>query len=154
MRIAPAPIAIPVALILFLIGACAGSGYQSVPMPAPDTSVPDDYCRVYIAREDTAAGSIRNVRVFDGDTEIGVIHEDEFLCWQRRPQRGVGNVVFEGLGPKLTGVENVFDLPRTPGATAYFAIRIQHEGSKPEVAQLSSAAGEALIAARSPAKAR
>lgn len=153
MRIPASLIALFI-LGLLLLAACAGSGHQRMPMPPLDASVPGDLCRVYVAREDTIAGSIRNVRVFDGDTEVGVIHENEFLCWERRPQRGFGRVVFEGLGPDLAAVENLFDLPREPGTASYYAIRIVQSGHKPEVALLSSEAGKALIQARSPAAVR
>ena len=142
------------ALAVLFLSACAGSGHQRVPMPLSGSSVPSDRCRVYVAREDTTAGSLRNVRVFDGDTEIGVIHEREFLCWERKAGRGVGRLVFEGLSLDTAAVENVFDLPREPGTTGYYAIRIVHSGHKPEVALLSSEAGRALIDARSPAAIR
>lgn len=140
-------------LVLFL-GSCAGSGHQRVPMPALETSVPQDRCRVYVAREDTVAGSIRNVRVFDGDDEIGLIAEGEFLCWDRRPQQGVGRVVFEGLGPKLAAVENVFDLPREAGTESYYVIKIVQSGHKPVLELLAGPEGKALIEARSPASVR
>lgn len=136
-----------------LLAACAGAGHQSVPRPS-SVSVPADACRVFVAREDTLAGSIRSVRVFDGDVEIGLITEDEYLSWDRRPARGVGRLFFEGLGPKLSQVENVFDLPREPGTTSYFAIRISHDEHKPEIERVSEEAGRALIAARSPAPMR
>jgi len=132
-----------------LISACAGAGYQSVPRPLG--SVPDDLCRVYVAREDTVARSLRNVRVFDGDQEIGLIEEDEFLCWDRKPARGVGRLLFEGLGSKQSQVENAFDLPREPGSTSYFAIRISQGEHEPEIARVSEEAGRALMDARSPA---
>jgi hypothetical protein len=141
-------------LLTLFLASCAGSGYQRVAMPLPSASVPGDRCRVYVAREKTAAGSIRNVRVFDGDTEIGVIHEDEFLCWERKPERGVGRLVFEGISPDTAAVENVFDLPREPGTAGYYAIRIEHSGRRPEITPLSSEAGKALIEARSPATPR
>lgn len=143
----------PLALVL-LFAACAGAGHQLVPRPALDSSVASDRCRVFIAREETVAGSIRNVRVFDGETEIGEIQQEEFLCWERRPARGFGRVVFEGLGLDLAAVENVFDLPREPGTAGYYAIRIPHEGHKPEVTLLSAEAGKALIESRSPATIR
>lgn len=145
---------LPLALLALALTACAGSGHQLVPMPSPEASVPNDRCRVFVARENTAAGAIRNVRVFDGDQEVGVISQGEYLCWERAPARGFGRVVFEGLGPDLAEVENVFDLPREAGATGYYAIRILHRGHKPEVAALTSEEGRALIAARSPAKSR
>jgi hypothetical protein len=146
-------LASPLALVLLLVG-CAGPGGQRVPMPPLEASVAGDRCRVFVAREDTVAGSIRNVRVFDGDTEIGVIDEQEFLCWERKPVRGYGRVVFEGIGLELAAVENLFDLPREPGTTGYYSIRIPHEGHKPEVTLLSSEAGLALIDSRSPATIR
>jgi hypothetical protein len=132
-----------------LLSACTGAGYQSVPRPAGNVSA--ELCRVYIAREDTVAGSIRSVRVFDGDTEIGLIAEDEFLCWDRRPVRGVGRLFFEGVGLQ-SSVENVFDLPREPGTSSYFAIRVSREQRKPEIERVSEAAGRALMAARTPAR--
>jgi len=150
MRLAASPLA----LFVLLLASCAGSGHQRAPMPPLGASVPSDRCRVYVAREDTHAGSIRNVRVFDGDTEIGLIHEKEFLCWERKPGRGVGRAVFEGLSVDTRAVENVFDLPREPGTTGYYAIRILHSGHKPEVTLLSDEAGKALIDARSPASVR
>lgn len=142
---------VSLSLLGLLLAACAGPGHQRVPMPSLDESVPSDRCRVYLAREETTAGSIRNVRVFDGETEIGVIDQHEFLCWERVPGRGVGRVVFEGLGPQLASVESVFDLPREPGTIGYYSIRIVYGEHKPEITPLSNEEGQALIKARSPA---
>lgn len=147
-------IAARLAPLALLLGACAGSGHQLVPMPVTQASVLGDRCRVYVTRQDTLPGSIRNVRVFDGEDEIGIIAEGEFLCWDRRPQQGVGRVVFEGLGPKLSAVENVFDLPREGGTTSYYSIKIVQSGHKPVVELLPVAEGKALIEARSPAGVR
>jgi len=135
-----------------LAAACAGSGYQGVPRPVSQV-VPADACRVFVARENGTRGAIRNVRVFDGDFEIGLIAADEYLVWDRNPIRGVGRLVFEGIEPKLAAVENVFDLPREPGTTSYFAIRIDSK-NKPMVERVSDEAGRALIDARSPAPIR
>ncbi len=143
-----------IAAFALLLAACAGSGHQRVPMPSLDASVPADLCRVYVARESTVAGSIRNVRVFDNEVEIGVIHENEFLCWERKPQRGLGRLVFEGVGIDQAAVENVFDLPREAGTVSYYGIRIERSARKPEITLLSEEAGRALIDARTPAKVR
>jgi hypothetical protein len=59
---------------------------------------------------------------------------------------------FEGASLDTQSVESVFDLPREPGSTNYFVIHVTHQGHKPEVDALSSEAGKALIAKRSPAK--
>jgi len=137
-----------------LLCACATETYQRVPSPRPDAAVPTDVCRVYIARQDVTAGSLRNVRVFDGDTEIGVLGEEEFLCWDRKAGRGTGSAVFEGMDFRTREVENVFDLPREGGTTTWFGISVRREDRKPQIEQLSSADGRALMAKRRPAPAR
>jgi hypothetical protein len=138
--------------LLLVCVACAGAGQQSVPMPAAESAIPAERCRVYLAREDSLPGSLRNVRVFDGDTEIGEIGQSEYLCWDRRAGRGVGRLVFEGASLDTQAVESIFDLPREAGSTTYIGISILHQGHKPEVETLKSEAGKALIATRTPAK--
>lgn len=140
--------------LLLFCGACAGAGQQNVAMPVAGSAIPAERCRVYLAREDSLAGSIRNVRVFDGDTEIGEIGQSEYLCWDRRAGRGVGRLVFEGASLDTQAVESVFDLPREAGSTTYVAISILHQGHKPEVETLKPEAGKALLATRKPAKPR
>lgn len=141
------------ALLLFtLLTACAGAGYQKAPRPAEGAPVPGDRCRVYVARADGTTGSIRQVRVLDSEVEVGAIAEDEYLCWDRLPERGIGTLVYEGFAPALRGVENVFDLPREAGSTTWFVITIPHSGRQPQVEALSPEDGRALIARRKPAR--
>ncbi|MSR62933.1 MAG: hypothetical protein EXS08_10865 [Planctomycetes bacterium] len=141
-------------VLLALLSACAGAGHQNIPRPDENSPVSSDRCRVYIARQDVAAGSVRQVRVLDGEAEIGAIAEDEYLCWERRPERGMGTLVYEGPGQNIHSrdVENVFDLPRQAGTTTWFAIEIPHSGRQPQIRQLSPLEGRALIAQRRPAK--
>ena len=134
-----------------LLSACAGAGHQNIPRPDENSPVSSDRCRVYIARQDVAAGSVRQVRVLDGEAEIGSIAEDEYLCWERRPERGIGTLYFDGFAPALKEVENVFDLPRQAGTTTWFAIEIPHAGRQPQIKELSPLEGRALIAQRKPA---
>lgn len=153
MRTMPRRIALALSLASLLC-ACATDTYQRLPNPPPDSAVPADACRVYIARLDMTAGSLGSVRVSDGDTEIGVIGEEEFLCWDRPARRGTGNAVFEGLDYRTREVENVFDLPREGGTTTWFGISVRREDRKPQIERLSSEDGRALIAKRRPARAR
>lgn len=142
--------------LLALLPACAGAGHQNIPRPDENSPVSNDRCRVYVLRGDDAVGSAHQVRVLDGEAEIGSLAEDEYLCWERPAQRGMGTLVYEGPGQNIHSrdVENVFDLPREPGTTSYYAIRIPREGRKPEVTRLTDEAGRALIDSRSPAKVR
>jgi hypothetical protein len=140
------------ALGLLLTTACASSGYQRVPMPASDGPAADR-CRVYVVRED-ARGSLRNVRVLDGETEIGLLEADQYLCWDRLPQRGVGTALYEGVEPKRQEVENVFDLPREPGSTGWFAVSIERTQRQPRIRALAPEEGRALVAQRQPAPVR
>jgi len=145
------PRTIALAASALALVACAGDTYQRVSSPPPSSAVPPDACRVYIARKDVTAGSLRNVRVFDGDTEIGVIGEDEYLCWDRSAGRGTGRVVFEGLDYRTQSVENLFDLPREAGTTTWFGISVRREDRKPVIESLGSVDGRALIEKRRPA---
>jgi hypothetical protein len=113
--------------------------------------VPADACRVYLARKDTVQGSIRSVRVFDGDMEIGLLGENEYLVWDRKPVRMACRLVFEGVSLDTAEVESLFDLPREPGTTTYFAIHIIQKGHKPEIERLTEEKGRELISERSPA---
>lgn len=132
--------------------ACAGAGHQRVPWPDEHAAVGQDRCRVYVTREDVAAGSTRQVRVHDGEDEIGALAEGEYLCWERRPVQGLGTLTFEGVAPKLREVENVFDLPREAGSTTWFVISIPHSDRQPEIRRLSPEEGRALIGKRKPAR--
>lgn len=146
----------PVATLIALgsLAACAGSAYQRVPSPAPGSPVAASACRVYIARQDVLAGSGRPVRVYDDDTEIGVLGEHEYLCWDRPAERGVGSAIFEGIDSHTREVEHVFDLPREGGSTAYYGITVRRADRQPQVERLTEADGRALIAKRRPAPSR
>jgi hypothetical protein len=139
-------------LLALTLTACAGPGRQSVPWPDEGSAVAADRCRVYVLREDVAAGSTRQVRVLDGEDEIGTLAEGQYLCWERRPVRGIGTLLFEGFAPKLREVENVFDLPREAATTSYFLVTIPHSGHQPQARRLEVAEGAALVAQRRPAR--
>lgn len=148
----PSPSHLLVALALALpLAACAGPGAQKVPWPDEHAAVAADRCRVYVLREDVVPGSTRQVRVLDGEDEIGTLGEGQYLCWERKPVQGVGSLYFEGFAPKLRAVENVFDLPREAGTTTWFVVSIPHSGHQPEARKVSAEEGRALLAQRKPA---
>lgn len=139
-------------LVLALpLAACAGPGSQRAPWPDEGAAVAADRCRVYLLREDVVAGSGRQVRVLDGEDEIGSLSEGQYLCWERKPVQGFGTLYFEGFAPKLRAVENVFDLPREAGSTTWFVVSIPHSGHQPEVRKVGADEGRALLAKRKPA---
>ncbi|HEX6885967.1 MAG TPA: hypothetical protein VF530_21515 [Planctomycetota bacterium] len=154
MRLLPPRRSLLLAVMTGLLAACGGAAHQRVPAPPPGAPVAASTCRVYLARQDVVAGSWRNVRVFDDDTEIGVLGEHEYLCWDRPAGRGVGSAVFEGIDFRTREVENVFDLPREGGTTAYYGLTVNREDRQPRIERLSEADGRALIAQRRPAKRR
>jgi len=153
MLTTPSPTVLAACMAAFL-SACAGAAYQRIPGPPPDSAVAPDACRVYVARLDVTAGSLRNVRVFDGDMEVGVLGEEEYLCWDRPARRGTGFAVFEGMDYHTKEVENVFDLPRDGGTTTWLGVSVRRDDRKPQIERLSSEEGRALIAKRRPAGAR
>jgi hypothetical protein len=142
------------ALLLALACACAAPSWQSVPQPDLQGPVAPDACRVVIVREGKVVGRVREVRVYEGEVQVGALGETGFLCWDRPAQRGMGRVVFSGYDLDGGPVENVFDLPREGGSTTWFAIRLREGDRKPLVEAVSADEGRALIADREPAELR
>jgi hypothetical protein len=142
------------ALALVLVSAfaaCAGPSHQEVPMPDRESAVSAGSTRIYVGRRDQTSGSWRNVRVFDNDREIGVLHDDEFLCWDRPAKRGVARIIFEGVGFDMDHVESMCELPAEPGGTVYLGITIDREGHKPLVERIEEKEAREALKKRSPA---
>src|SRR5688572_16373508 len=142
------------ALLLALVSACAAPSWQSVPQPDLAASVAADRCRVVLVREGKLVGRVREVRVYEGEAQIGALGENGILVWERPAQRGMGRVVFSGYDLDGGPVENVFDLPREGGTTSWFAIRLRDGDRKPIVEQVPAEEGQALVADRDPAELR
>lgn len=139
------------AALLAALAACAGPSHQNVPMPAEDSAVRADSTRVYIGRMAQVAGSWRNVRVFDNDREIGVLAENEYLCWDRPARQGVVRLIYEGLGFDQDAVEGFCEIPAEPGGTVYLGIEIQSERRKPSAVRVDEARARAALKDRVPA---
>ncbi len=141
-----------VAALLFLMAACATTTTQSVPLPDPASPVASDLCRVYVLREGDLIGSLKDVRIYDGEREVGTLTQRGYLCWERRAIRGVGRVVFAGYTLDGGPVESVFDLPRQGGSTSYLVIGLRSSDRKPQIEAVDEKRGQELLAGREPAK--
>jgi hypothetical protein len=152
MRISPTFVA-----SLFLTGlcACAGSGHQKVPMPAQNVAVSRaDVCRIYVLRSSDARGSLRNIRVYDGDTEIGTIDSDEYLCWERPPGKSLVRLYYEGVGIGVGEQEGLLDHRGDAGQRYVYSIELSYPDRQPKWTLLSPQDANAILAERKPATAR
>ena len=134
-----------------LLAACSSSTYQKVPFPRQDVVVSSsDVARIYVARQ-SLLGSLFNLRVSDGGTEVGTISQDEYLCWERQP--GVGLIVLVYEGPRVDGgdIEGLLPIECEAGVAYYYLIEIERAYKKPFGTLLDEQAGRALIAEREPA---
>ncbi len=134
-----------------LLASCSSSTYQKVPFPRQDVVVSSpSVARIYVARQ-SLLGSLRDLRVSDGSTEIGTISQGEYLCWERQPGRGLIVLVYEG--PKVDGgdIEGLLPIECEPGQAYYYLIEIERSYKKPYGTLLDEKAGRALIAEREPA---
>ncbi len=137
-----------------LAAACASVTTQSVPLPDPASVVAADLCRVYVLREGELIGSLKDVRIYDGEREVGSLTEGGFLCWDRRAIRGVGRAVFAGYTLDGGPVESVFDLPRQGGSTSWLVISLRSGDRKPQIQAVDEKHGRELVGARKPAELR
>ena len=117
-------------------------------MPDVASAVRKDSTRIYIGRRDQAAGSWRNVRVYDNDREIGVLSDGEYLCWDRPVGQGAAHVIFDGLEG---GVEGFCELPAEAGGTVYIGVSIDADKRKPTAVRVTEEEGRAALAKRKPA---
>jgi len=152
MRIRTALVA---SLILLSLAGCASSSVQNVPMPSQAVPLTSrDVARVYVARKSDVRGSLRSVRVFDGDKEIGTINTDDFLCWERAPGRTLLRCYYEGVSIGVGDTEGLIDLRAEAGHRYVYGIGLSYSDRKPEAELLSDRDADELLASRSPAKVR
>src|SRR5262245_21876750 len=115
-----------------LLGACATASYQTRPMPPQNVEVSrPEVARVYLMREGQMRGKVRSVRVEDGDTDIGALDQNEFLCWERAPGRTLITVNYEG-GP-FEGGQALESLDAEAGHAYYLVVHLDRHSDKPEL---------------------
>ena len=151
----------PILLVLVssLLSGCALGTGQVLPMPSQDVELTDpSLCRVYVARDQQTRGAVRKVTVFDGEQKVGTIAMGQYLCWERRPVRGLLTMVYDS-GALAPEYEGLFDLQPEAGRVYYVAITIEPKPEnpqdtslrKPQARLLSEEEGRAMITSRSPA---
>jgi len=138
-------------LLLLLPAGCGSAPHQLVPFPAQDVAVTRaDLTRIYVTREGWVGMGEQGVQVFDGDTDIGVVSDKTYLCWERPPGRTLGRV-FYYWGPQRGKLEGVADFNCAAGSAYYFKVTVDREGGKPEVQLLDPEEGRKVVAGRKPA---
>lgn len=137
----------------FLLSACAAASWQAVARPDPDDPIPAGHARVVVVRTGVL-GSLREVRIWDEQREIGALGGDGWICWDRVARRGVGRALFEGYAADGGPVESLFDLPREPGTTTWAVLGLRSGDRKPVAELVTPEEGRALIAERDPAEVR
>jgi hypothetical protein len=121
-------------------------------MPPQDVAVSNpNLCRIYILRKDETRGSLRSVRVYDADTEIGSLDEDNFLCWERGPGRSLVRLYYEGVSIGAGEQEGLLDFQGAAGQRYVYAIGISYPDRKPEPVLLAGKDAAEALAARKPA---
>lgn len=140
-------------LAVALVAACSSDGYQKLPIPAQDVRVSSpDVARIYVAR-DSLIGSLYDMTVLDGQTEVGLISKDQYLCWERLPGKGI--VTLRYHGPRIDGgdIEGILPLECEAGEVYYYSVAIESSTKKPQGKRLDEKSGRALLAERDPAPA-
>jgi hypothetical protein len=145
---------LPLLLLAFLttFASCAGSGFQKVPMPPQTIPIsPGDVCRVYVLRSSDVRGSLNDIRVLDGDYDIGTIESDEYLCWERQPGRTLLKFYYAGMGAGGKTTEGLVDLEGQAGHVYVYSVTVSYPDRKPEADLLSEADARAILKDRKPA---
>jgi hypothetical protein len=156
----PRQLALAFLSVAALASACSAPSGQLVPMPSQDVELSrPELCRIYVARSSQPMGALREMRVFDGDTEIGSVDGGEYLCWERTPGRIVVRALYEGPALDRGEQEEMFDLQAEAGGVYYFTVELaktsdmttggEKRGS-PQLVALSRERGRELLAGSSP----
>ena len=141
-------------LLLPLASGCTTApARQNVPFPSQSVEVTrGDLARIYFVRSGWVGIVEDEVRVFDGDTEIGGLTPSTFLCWERPGGRSVGRVTYDRSGPGRGELEGYTDLDCPAGSAYYFQVTVEREGGDPTVQPIDREEGRRLVAERKPAK--
>jgi hypothetical protein len=133
--------------------ACSSTSEQRVPLPDQTVTVTrPELTRIYFVREDHIGLQFREIKVLDGETEIGLLTPDTFLCWERPGGRTLGRAFYETADRTRGRVEGVADLNCAAGQAYYFNVTVGRDEGQPSVSPLDVEEGRRLVAARKPAK--
>jgi hypothetical protein len=136
-------------VLILCTAACAATSHQRVPLPAQDVTVTRaDLARIYFVREENTGLRTSEIQVFDGETEIGALTSDTFLCWERPSGRTLARAFYKAKDPSLGKIDGVGDLDCKAGRAYYFDVSVRKADGKPVIEALSSEKGQALVAKR------
>ena len=108
--------------------ACSATSEQRVPLPSQDVELTrPELCRIYVFRSPQVMGTVRTLRVFDADTEIGCLAGDEYLCWERPAGRTLLRAVYEGPRIDRGEQEDVYDFTAVAGTVLHFVVGLRTE---------------------------
>ncbi len=143
---------VPVILALVLIAGCSTSSFQIVPMP--DTTVPNtnpEMTRVYVIRGGAIFSENRKLFVADGDTIIGALGRDSYLCWDR-PTTITQLKYYLDAGTRPTGEsEGNHRLVPEPGRTYYLEVSFPRGANRMKTTILMDQYAKHLLSSMKPA---
>jgi hypothetical protein len=157
---------IPVRLALVLaatalVSACGAPSQQLVPLPPQDVELSrPELCRIYVIRSSQPMGAVREMRVFDGDTEIGSVGSGEYVCWERTPGRTLLRALYEGPTIDRGDQDDMVDLQAEAGTVHYFTVELEktsdmsslgEKRGSPQLVAMSRERGRELLAGSGPA---
>jgi hypothetical protein len=120
-------------LAVFGSSSCT-SPRQYVSFPDQDVRVSSpEAARVYVMRKGQSRGAFRVLRIYDNMTEIGTFDQGQYLCWERKPGRGLIRIVYEGASLDGGDRESEFDLIAEAGQVYFIGVAIDQNGNKPKV---------------------
>jgi hypothetical protein len=147
--------ALLIAVAVTTVVSCQAPSRQYVPQPPNGVAAPaEGMCRVYVARSRQFWGKIRSLEVVDGETRVGSIGSDGYLCWERGPGLAAIQVLYHGAVLDEGVVEGLLHFDGEAGGTYYYAVHLRQSDRKPEIKLLDALEGQALIAERSAADLR
>ena len=141
-----------VAVLLAATAGCYSSTYHMAPLPDQAVELSSaELCRIYVLRPSQGRWNLRRVLVFDGEREIGSIHEGEYLCWERTPGKSQLTVVYDG--PKSEGYAyTLFDIEAPAGTVSFYGVSLEQGRAQPLVTAMDPTLAREELALRRPAQ--
>lgn len=122
-----------------------------VPMPDQSVAVANpDFLRIYVLRDTSERPSIHRVLVYEGELQIGSIHEREYLCWERRPGRTLLTAVHELSESAGENRQVDIEVEGAAGEVRYYGISISTGQSMPSLFPLEPERARELLGTRLP----
>ncbi len=141
-----------VILALALIAGCSTSSVQIVPMPDQGVKLSNpEMVRIYLMRGGAVFSENKKLFVADGDTIIGALGRDSYLCWDR-PAKITQFKYYLDSGTRPTGdTQGNHRLVPEPGRTYYIEVSFPRGANRMKTDYLMEQYGAHLISKMEPA---